>query len=49
MGQGKTTTADKLLVANSTNYDYKSEPIPLGGGGVVVDAEKFQWLPVRKC
>ena len=41
-GRGKTTTADKLLVANPTNYDYKSEPIPLGGSDVVVDAENQQ-------
>ncbi len=41
-GRGKTTTADKLLVANPTNYDYKSEPVPLGGGEVIVDAENQQ-------
>ena len=41
-GRGKTTTADKLLVANPTNYDYKSEPVLLGGGEVIVDAENQQ-------
>ena len=41
-GRGKTTTADKLLVANPTNYDYKNDPIPLGGGEVVVNAGNQQ-------
>jgi hypothetical protein len=41
VGIGKSTTTDKLLVANPTNYDYKNESAPLSGGDV--DA-KDQWL-----
>ena len=41
-GRGKTTTADKLLAANPTQYDYKNDPVPLGGGEVIVDAENQQ-------
>lgn len=38
IGIGKSTTTDKLLVANPTNYDYRNESVPLGGVDVV-DAE----------
>jgi hypothetical protein len=41
-GRGKTTTADKLLAANPTNYDYKNDPVLLGGGEIIVDAENRQ-------
>lgn len=40
-GRGKTTTADKLLVANPTKFDY-GKSIPLGGDQVVVDAVNKQ-------
>lgn len=40
-GRGKTTTADKLLVANPTGHDY-GQPVPLGGLEVVVDEENQQ-------
>lgn len=40
-GRGKTTTADKLLVANPTQFDY-GKPVPLGGHQLVVDAENKQ-------